>query len=122
MNSLVLHAAEETSDDDYSDVPPDDADPLSPALRATLAYNFKHHRYREEDRAIRDLLSSHIASCPDADCPTRGLTGCGARACKHTFPCEFRPPAELKSCAHCGTPSIVLAVSLFVQVVILLTS
>lgn len=61
-------------------------------------YIYEHHRYPEESKDIRDLVAHWTPSCLDSNCPTRGLTGGGLRACKHTFPMEFRPPTDLVRC------------------------
>ena len=83
-------------------------------------YIYEHNRYPEESQDIRDLVAHWTPSCLDSNCPTRGLTGGGDRACKHTFPMEFRPPADLVKChrKNCGETPLLLCFHVDSQVIL----
>lgn len=95
--------------DDRTDGPTASA-ARDPVLEFVLKYIYKHHRYPEDDPHIKHLIANCASVCKDPDCPTRGLTGGGQKACKHTYPFEFRPPCTLEKCPNCGAPDLPFAI------------
>lgn len=99
-------------DDVHDDRDSTDAKSVLPdkAQQFTNEYVYKFNRYPEEDDHITHLIANCASVCKDSACSTRGLTGGGANACKHTYPFEFHAPATLTDCALCGNRVVFLCV------------
>ena len=90
-------------DDDATE--PQPTSPPDPMQEWQAQHQFDNYRIHEDSIATRDLVDSYRLSCNPA-CPTRGRCGKGDSACEHTFPFEFRPPPDRKTCAKCGAQCI----------------
>lgn len=92
----------ETNDDVDDDVAGSQpSSPIDPMQEWQAKFQFEHYRLHEDSIATRSLIDSWRHSCNPA-CPSRGQCGKGDSACEHTFPVEFRPPPDRKTCAKCG--------------------
>lgn len=105
-------SSESQADVDGDATEPQPSSPPDPMQEWQAQFQFQYCRLHEDSIATRDQIDSWRHTCNPA-CPSRGKCGKGDCACEHTFPFEFRPPPDRKTCANpnCGAQPLVCQLS-----------